>query len=329
MSTRISESGTVRGLLNDILRNKEMVNKFADEVASGIKVDQPGESPFAGTIAQYQDSVRKIEGYLSRVDDIESSLQYQEQLIFQVQEILTKAKEMAAQTASENYAPEQRASVASAVFQLRDQLVSIANTQREGRYIYGGTDDDDAPYDLLTYANPATGPESQRWVFDAEAGTANTRDVNITDNLAVRVNTPANTIFDGSIQALERLGRSLAGYVTNPAAGAPDGTGAAYTFPADYALQSQDLRNVIDLIDAARQNDISPEQADLAGRQRRLDAARSILETAKQNGEEVLGRMQQADITESASMLSQAQTALQASYLVNSRVLNLSILDFL
>ncbi|RIL09741.1 MAG: flagellar biosynthesis protein FlgL, partial [Proteobacteria bacterium] len=42
-----------------------------------------------------------------------------------------------------------------------------------------------------------------------------------------------------------------------------------------------------------------------------------------------LSTLQDADVAESATSLTQAQTALEASYAITTRILNLNILDFL
>src|SRR5690606_29486905 len=132
-----------------------------------------------------------------------------------------------------------------------------------------------------------------------------------------------------AIAGLERLGRALQGYATTPATGIPDGGGAAYVFPADFSVQTQDIKNAMDLIDVARQQDIMPERVDIAGRQRRIETAESLLSLLKISSEEALDKLQATDVFEAATNLSQAQTALQASLTVSTRVLQMSILDYI
>ena len=62
---------------------------------------------------------------------------------------------------------------------------------------------------------------------------------------------------------------------------------------------------------------------------RRLQTAESLLTLTKTSAQEVLSRIQNADETESVASLSQAQTALQASYSVTAKVLRLTIMDYL
>ncbi|NMC61926.1 MAG: hypothetical protein GYA55_02030, partial [SAR324 cluster bacterium] len=229
-----------------------------------------------------------------------------------------------------------RAQLAEEIFQIRDHMVNLANSTYQGKYIWGGLDDDTPPYsDAATwtpdsgYTNPTTGEAHERWVFNSDPAALLSKMVKISDDVSVTVNTPGNKVFDNAIQALERLGRALSGYRTEPAAGAPDGSGDPYTFPDDYSEQTEDITECIDLLKNARAVDILPEQVDVAGRMRRLQTAESLIDLSKTSGQEVLDRLQNTDMFKAGSEFSAAQTALQAALLVNSRVLNQSILNYI
>ena len=310
------------------MRNRENVNRYSQEVSTGVAVNTPGDTNVAGTISLYKETLDKVDGFRKRIESVKSALTFQDDVMNQMNEILIRAKEVASQAANETNTPAVRSQMAAEIFQLRDQMAQLANSKYQGKYIYGGADDDDPPYDAQTYTNPSIAPANQRYTFDAEAGTSITRNANITDSLSVRVNTPGNQLFSSSLQALERLGRALEGYETLPAGGAPDGTGAAYTFPADFTRQTDAIQDSITLIDSARENDIMPERVDLGGRLRRLDGASAILDVSEQSAQDTLSKLQDADPTFSISALTQAQTALQASLSVTARVLNVSILDY-
>lgn len=327
--TRVTESQLASALIGYVQNHRTTIQKLNEEISTGIKVNTPGDSNDSGTISQFRQSLDRVESYKNRITSVQSFLTFQDDALNQANELLVRAKEIASQAANETNSATTRAQMAEEVFQIRDHLVSLANSTYQGKYVYGGADDDDPPYDANVYTVPPTGGASQRYVFDAEPGTSTTRSVQLTDDLSITTNTPGNQIFDNGIQAMERLGRALAGYQTNPAVGAPDGTGAAYTFPAQYSQQTADIRNTIDLLNTARQNDILPERVSISGRMRRIETAKSLLDLTKASGEEVLDRLQNTDVFDSASQLSQAQTALQASLTVSTQVLKLSILDFL
>jgi len=327
--TRISENQFTRMLVEHTANTKARVDKFSEQVATGIKAALPSDSVDAGVIARYKQQLDRIDGYMTTIARVKSFVQFQDDALSQMDELLVRAKEIAQQGANEALTPEARAFLAEEVFQIRDQVVGLGNSSYQGRFVYGGADDDDPPFDEAFYDEPTSGPASIKYEFDAEVGTSQLRPVNITDDMTVNLNTPAGEVFGTTIEALERLGRSLAGYTTLPASGTPDGTGTAYTFPTDYAAQTADIKSTIDLLNTARDEDIIPERTMLGGKMRRLETAESLLTLTKTSAQEVLSRIQNADETESVASLTQAQTALQASYSVTAKALRLTIMDYL
>jgi flagellar hook-associated protein 3 FlgL len=329
MALRISENQSFLNLTNNSRKAREEVVKYGEEVSSGYKAQTPSDSGSAGTISQFRDSLTRLEGYKTRAASAKAFLVFQEDIVNQANDAIVRAKELATQAANEMMDETRRASMAEEVFALRDHMVKLANSTYQGKYVWGGADSDDPPYDAATYVTPSTGGASQRYVFDSGSEHSLTRSVEVAEGVSVTVNTPGGGIFDTAIQGLERLGRALTGYTTNPATGAPDGTGSILTFPGQFAQQTREIAATIDVLEDARSNNIESERASLGSRQRRLETATSIIEVAKSSAQEVLSNLQDADITESATNLKKAQTALEASLTVTARVLQQSILDFL
>lgn len=334
--TRITQAQQVRSSLNSIQENRRKVDRLQNDISSGTKVHFAGDDAAnVGAISQLQTTLNNYTNYKLRISDAISSLTVQDDLLIQANEVMIRAKELATQGANESNGSTIRAQMSDEVFQLRDQLAGIANTKYQGRYIYGGADDDDPPFDAQTYTNPSSGKASERYVFDAEDGTTTTRSIKISDNLSVTLNTDADSVFSNSIAALERLGRALAGYRTEPVdsagipSGLPDGSGTAFTFPTDTAEQTQDILETIDLIDSARTGDVIPEQTNVAGRISTLENTDRLLSSLTGNLQNALSKLKDTDVAEAGSALSEAQTALQASYSITSRILQQSILDYL
>lgn len=323
--TRVTENQLSRSILNEVIKNRQRVNLHSQEVSSGVKVVDAGDSRFSGTIARYQAILERITGYTTRINNAEAVISFQENVLTQANELLVRAKELAVQAANEALGPEVRQQIAAEVFQLRDHMVNLANSTYQGKYIFGQADDDDPPYDPATYTEPSSGSASVRYVFDAEDGTDVARSVKISDDLEVDITNPANTLFGNSIEALERLGRAVQGYDTTPPVGTPDGGGTTFATTQD---QTDAIQECITLLTDAREDDIMPNRVAISSRLKRLETAANLLDLSKADAEEVLNSLQNADIAEAATNLAEAQNALEASFLVSSRVLNLTILDF-
>jgi flagellar hook-associated protein 3 FlgL len=329
--TRVAENGLARAIVSDIRKARSDVATYSNQVSSGYKVVTPGDSEVAGTISGFRDSIARIEGYKTRIATVQSSLTFQDDVLKQVDGLITRAREVATQAANEPNSSLTRLSMANEVFALRDQLVVLANSRDSNGYIFGGADNDDPPYDRVgDYTSPSSGLAAVRYRFDNEAGTQQQRSTAVTDDISISVNTPGDQLFDNALFALERMGRALAGFRTTvDGNGMPDGTGAAFNFPNDFGEQTGVLQSALnDLVSASRDN-ILPERVSLGARLSRLEAAESIIDVNKANAEELLGKLQNADSVEAISNLTLAQNTLEASLQVTVRVLRQSILDYL
>lgn len=333
---RITEMQNQRTLLLHFGRNKDAVDDAQREVSTGIRVDKPGrDSSVAGTISQTRESLGRIDLYGNRISNVRGYLNFRDSVLDQTNQVLLRTRELAQQAANGTAGASVRSQIGDEVIQLRDQLVSLANSKYQDKYIHSGAADDTPPYGAATYTTPATGPESQRYNFTSATGTAVARTVKITDDLSVTVNTAGNQLFDNAIGAVERLMRALKGYSTGPMAsdrsptGNPDGTGTAYNLPAENDLQTTDIQNAMNSIATAMTDDIQPERSNVAGKVARLDTAETQLSALKHNLTELLGRIQDADAVVSASDLAQAQNMLNASLRAGAQILNNSILNYL
>lgn len=325
---RVSENQSVRQLVTNALENKRRLADISNQLTTGIKVNKPSDSVDAGAISRYRQHIAKSESYLNTISQAKSFLQFQDNIMNEANEILIRAKELAQQGANETLGGTSREQIAQEVYQLRDQMAQLANSSYQGRFVYSGSDDDDPPFDQTTYVEPASGSANVRYVFDGDPGKDVSKSVRITDDITVALNTPADELFGTSLEALERLSRALGGYKTLPASGTPDGTGGAYVFPNELHQQTADIKTCIDLLNTARDTQIIPERVIVGGRLRRLETGEALLELTKSSAKEVLNRLQDADETETAANLQQAQTALQASYSVTAKILRLTILDY-
>lgn len=328
---RVSENQKLTSILERTGATRKQIINLGDQISSGIKASVPEETSSAGSISKLNLTLQRIDSYQTRTANAQSFFAFQDDVLSQGTDLITRAKEIATQAANGTVSSEARSQMAEEVWQLRDHMVSLANSTYQGKYVWSGAQDNTPPFSAATYTVPTTGAASQRYIYGTTQTYQSTRTIQVSDEVAVRVNTPGDQVFSEAIASLERLGRALSGYTTNPANAStlPDGTGVAFVFPTDYQNQTDAIRVSIDELDTARQDDIQIERVSVGARMRRLETATSVLKVAKTSAEEVLSNLQDTDITEAGSKLVQAQTTLEASLSVTSRLLNTSILDFL
>lgn len=331
---RVTNLQTTRNFIELLNKQRGLLEDTQHQISTGLKISRASDDPGrSGTIAQFQATLQRLERHKERIAYATNFLNQQEGILGSSEDLLIRAKELATQAANGTMSVESREQIAEEVWQLRDSMIALANTKVQGLYIYHGAQDGTPPFEAQTYTPPGAGngPESERYVYDTTpAGADQTRSVAITDSLSVRVNTPGNEVFTNAIAALERLGRALEGYTTNPAPPAlPDGTGGTFNFPADYDAQTADITEAIELLDSARLDDISRERTDVAGRLARITLAESMLDTVKIDTENARATIQNVDIVEASSNFANYQTSLEATLASGTQLTRLSLLDFL
>lgn len=347
MPSRVSSGQYLNGFISQIYDVRNKLDETRNQISSGRKVYNPSDDPGrSGTIVNLQNLSQRIDRHLERVVTARNYLTTQEQVVSSSNEVLIRAEELATQAANGTYSAEVRRQIGEEVFQLRDQLVALANTKHSGVYIYGGLDDGDTPFDANAafYPTPAPGVNAAantHYQLDSAVtfpGQDDTRTVRISDTESIRINTPAGDVFLDAVNSLERLGRALQGVRTDlvdaDGDGAiddpdPAGTHTAYTFPADYNLQTQAIRDALNSIQSARVNDIDTEISSIGARTNRLDQTEQILNTLKQNTEVSRASIQDADIFEASANFANLQTSLEALLSSGSRISSLSLLDYL
>ncbi len=338
MAYRVSDIQTTRIFIDQMMDSKAAVEKKRQEIATGYRVvnasDDPGR---AGTLASLQHMLQRMDRHQERISLALNTLQTQESTVSSANDILIRAKELAAQAANGTLSAGERSQIADEVFQLRDQVAGLANTKFQGVYLYGGKDDIQIPFvynDTFYSEPPAATPnlaEKSHWVFNsAVPGITETRDVAISDSDTLRINSRGDLVFGDALNALDRLGRSLKGYRTTvDGSGVPDGTGSSYNLPAEYNQQILDIQSAMDAIDSSRINDIQAELSSIGGRTNRIDQIKQILETLKANTDQARSTIQDTDMFSAASEFTNLQTSLQGLLAAGSKINSLSLLDFL
>ena len=327
--TRVAFSQLTRNIVNDVFGNYADVQKYSQQLSSGYKAVNPGDSSQSGTIQQFRAALIRLDGYTDRTVSVKSSLEYQDDIINQGLDLLGRAKELAAQAANEAVSANQRATISREVWQIRDQLVSLANSKHQGNFLWSGVNTASQPFNAATYTNSGSTEGSQRYVYAATPGSSTLQNVQIADGVSIVANTPGDDVWAATIGAVEHLGRALEGFTTTQTAGLPDGGGVAYNLPTDYPLQTLDIASAITEIDNARNSNLLTERVSLGARLAKIDTAATMIEATKKSANVALDNLQNADTATAATGLQQAQYALQASLQVTSKVLNLSVLDYL
>lgn len=327
--TRIAFTQLSRNAVNNVFNNYSDVLKYSNQLSSGYKAVNPGDSEQSGLIAQAHSILQKIDGYTNRTTSAKSLLNFQDDTINSAADLVSRALDLATQGANEAVDGNQRSTIAIEVFQIRDQLMTMANSKYQGNYVWSGADTDVAPFSAASYANSGSTASSQRYIYQSNGGAQVTNSAQVADGVSITTNTAGDTVWGSLITAVEHLGRALEGFPTGVAGAAPASGPTQYSLPADYALQTKDVGTALQEIKDARDSGLFRERTSLGARLNRIETASSVLTAAKTSAQATLDNLQNADVATAATGLQQAQYGLQAAMQVTSKVLNLNVLDYL
>ena len=196
MSMRVPNLMNNTQSLLDLQRIKQQLAQLTMQVSSGQRIINLGDDP-AGTaqIMGYQASISLNAQYVAQGDQANAQLQAASSALDTMGSTITRLLVLAQEGMAANTTTGSQAAIAAEVDGLRTDLISLGNTQVNGRYIFAGTNTLTQPFQDNVPAT-ATSPQSVTY-------NGNNSIINLTIGTSVNmaVNIPGDTLFFGGPQA--------------------------------------------------------------------------------------------------------------------------------
>jgi flagellar hook-associated protein 3 FlgL len=288
---RISDAQRFATTLRQLTQQSAALAKAGEQVSSGMRWSSIAEDPVAGRQTLDVDgAMRALAQYRRTVGRARERIAGEENTLQQVTDILSRAKELATSQAGSTANAATRQATAAEVTQLTQQVISLGNLQVAGEFLFGGLEARVAPFQPDgTYVGTPTARQSA-------LGPGQTVDT---------VHSGQELLVDsGVLAALTALETAL---LANDA-------------PGVQASQSA-LDGALD--------DTQTLLADLGARDRGLDYT---LQTFDAREDALMARrreLAEIPLEEATLNLAAAQNALQAAYLMTSRIQSLTLTEYL
>lgn len=288
---RISNSQLQQRVLDNLQRNLSSFARAQDQVATGKRFERLSEDPLAGSQVMTADrGLRGIEQYRRNSAAARTRTDAEEATLAQLTDLLTRAKELALQEGSASSTSDSRAAAKAEVDRILEQVVQLGNTQVGNEYIFAGDQVTTAPFDL---AGNYFGDDGVR---RAEIGQGYTLTTTHTGRELL--------LTSGVLPGLQALSTQL-------------GTGT----PATVGLTAANIDSAF----ASVQTLLATNGA----RVRQIESAMQNSDALETNLSLRKSDLQDIDIEEATTRFVGLQNTLQAALLSASRVLNLSLTDYL
>ncbi len=291
------------------------LNTLHTQTASGLKYEKPSDAPVALVQAlSYRDSLAEIDRYKRSINEGKAFLRTMEGAYQGLEDITTRAKQLALQAANDDLTFENRKALAQEVDALLKEAIALANTKNGSRYVFAGNRPTGYPEAQLPFELQKTtlpdGEIKEEVVYNGGAedlylGYATQQ------KILVGKNGQQALVASGIFDTLISLKRTL--LANNQ---------------ADGGREVEDIGTHIDRLDQVLDY-LTRERADLGARMDHLELKENLYDDFKLTIKENLADTEEVNLLEVATHLKAKETAYQAALAAAAKVMNLSLVNYL
>ena len=296
---RVASNSVSDSMLRQIQQLTTDQAKLQLQVSSGRRITQPEDDPAAiGRVLNLQSEQRQLAQYVRNADRAMALAQTSYSGLQGLKKVSDRASELAT-LGTGALSPDAMKTYATEVDQLLEQAVQLANTKQAGDYIYGGTAVDAPPFSITR---------------DADGKIASVTFVGNTEQTSI----PLSEASSVSPYTSAATNTGLADFIS----------GLVALRDALTAGNTDAVRGVQPALTAA-EDAIIGAMADNGGVQTRIEAAQSQQADRATSLESSISAESAADLPSMIVKLSQTQTAYEAALASATKIMNLTILDYL
>lgn len=284
-------------LANNTLRNLsnsyERLGKYQEQLSTGKKISRPSDDPVVAMKGMhYRTNLQEVEQYQRNLSEVFLWMDNSEAGIEQTNSALQRIRELVIQGKNGTLSDEDKQAVAKEIEQMKHDIVSVANTQVAGRYIFNGTAVDQAPVDGTTVP-PTVTINTEEYQVEVSRGVRLTANVN------------ASNIFNnGMFQTIQNVEDAL------------NGTGTA-----NFDQLLGELDDHLGTLNA--------ERSELGARYNRLEMVENRLGQKEVIANRILSDNEDIDVERVITDLKIQESVHRAALGIGSRIIQPTLLDFL
>jgi len=303
----ISTNFTFNLALSQMQDMQSSISRTQGQLATGELVASPSDSPdTTATTQRIQTAIARQDSFSQSLTQVDNRFAAQETAISSTAGLLTRIKELSIEASNDTVSPQDRKNIALELKTLRDQLLSMANTQDEnGNFIFGGARTGQAPF-----AADAAGAIS----YVGDQGSAV---VSVGEQRKVSTSLTGSRIFS-SVVRQESGQTSGAGFFQS----LDDLTSAV-----ENGDPSGIRRGMIEL--DVLQNGISHAIAEIGANRNVIEQQRQVIDATKLRLQSMLSGIKDTDYAEAVTRLQREMLALQAGQSSFAQTAKLNLFEYI
>ncbi|MGC8791970.1 MAG: hypothetical protein ACP5U2_01095 [Bryobacteraceae bacterium] len=308
----------IRGerFLADLERIQQRVDAMQRQISSGLRVSSPSDAPDHVveilSVRARLDLNRQIQTNLSRA---KAEVETADQALQQAVKVVERALQLGVQGANATQTAATRKMLGTEVRGLLEQMVALADTQAEGRYLFSGDRDQIAPYSLDL--------ESPNGVSQY-AGAPATREVLHPAGTRFLIARSGDEIFDHPDASVFAALNALRAALENGPTVAEGEPG----YQEQFAAQTEGIEQALGDLRKAHAH-LNVQLGFYGAVENKIADAATFADRAEVREQNLLSVLRDADIVTAALSLSQALNHQQAALAAGTRLRSGSLFDYL
>jgi flagellar hook-associated protein 3 FlgL len=297
---RVTQFMLTQNMLRNLSQSYERLGKIQDQLATGKKIARPSDDPVVAIKGMaYRTNLTEVEQFKRNFSEAYNWIETADSALNEATQVLQRIRELVVQASNDTYETSQRQHIASEISELKDHLVSIANTQVAGKYIFNGSDTLNPPVNLADPVNKVS-TNSEQVKIELLKG------IQIPVNVdPTKVFTYSTTPGGGLFSDIEALEKDL-----------------------QTGKTGQDLNKYLQYLDKHLSNILS-ERAELGARNNRIELMEARVEEQEVIAHRILSDNEDADIERVITDLKTQESVHRAALGVGARIIQPTLLDFL
>jgi flagellar hook-associated protein 3 FlgL len=312
---RVATDSYTNTFISEVNALSSQMNTLQNNVSTGLDVHSPSDNPDAmETTLNDLTSQSAQEQYTNNITSLQSQANSNYSVLQSLQSIVSQAQSIATEAGSATVTQSNLNDYAGQITSLIQQAVQLANSQNPetGQYLFGGTNSGQQPFTATTDANGNVTAVTYQ-------GNSSVNQAEIAPGVAISVGVPGTNSSGTGPQGLitdSRTGADLFNHLISLQNDLLSGNTSAVT-----STDSQSLRN--------DENNVTYQVAYNGNVQTRLETASSFASSQSQSLTQGISNASSTDVVQAMIQLNQTQAAYEAALETTSRVMQISLVNFL
>lgn len=298
---RVTQSMLSNNMLRNLSSSYQKIGTYQEQLSTQKKISKPSDDPvvaFKGIT--YRTNVNDVEQYQKNMSEVNVWLENTESALEQANSSVQRISELLVQANTDTMTTEDRLKIQDEIEELKKELVSVANTQVSGKYIFNGSD---------IYSTPVS--------YDGTSiSTSYNNDavnIEVSSGIKLQVNYLGSKIFNHDPNNAETKG--LLGDLEELQAALKDGT------EPDLGNFITNFQNHMNTINSARSS--------IGATMNRVELVQTRLDSQEITATKMMSENEDIDIEEVILKYETQQSVHRAALSIGSNIVQTSLVDFL